>query len=56
MLRTLPALILGLMANGMGEMLGYAFGAGDAKAKRAALEYGRERFLNRSDRLSFGYM
>jgi hypothetical protein len=55
-LKTLPVLILGLMASGSGEMLGYAFGAGDAKAKRAALEYGRERFLNRSDRLSFGYL
>jgi hypothetical protein len=43
--RLLPALIVGLVFDGAGEMAGYAFGAGQAMAKLSGMEFHRERFL-----------
>ncbi|HEX5708078.1 MAG TPA: glycosyltransferase [Pyrinomonadaceae bacterium] len=43
--RALPALAAGLVCDGAGEMVGYAFGAGRAMAKLTDLEFHRRRYL-----------
>jgi hypothetical protein len=43
-------LIILLIVDAMGEMVGYAIGAGDASRKISNNEFHRERFLNRRDR------
>jgi hypothetical protein len=43
--RLLPALTLGLVANAIGQMLGYALGRGPATQKRLSFELGRHRHL-----------
>lgn len=48
--RLLPALILGLVFDGAGEMAGYAFGPGGAMAKLSDMEFHRERYLATHDR------
>lgn len=48
--RLLPALIIGLVFDGAGEMAGYAFGPGEAMAKLSDMEFHRERYLARHDR------
>jgi len=48
--RILPSLIIGLAVDGIGEMLGYALGIGDALEKLTDMEFHRERYLNRADR------
>jgi GT2 family glycosyltransferase len=48
--RILPSLIIGLAVDGIGEMLGYALGVGDALEKLTDMEFHRERYLNRADR------
>jgi hypothetical protein len=41
----LPILLLGLIVSATGEMIGYAFGAGDAKQKLSKFEFHRARHL-----------
>jgi hypothetical protein len=48
--RVLPALIIGLAFDGVGEMIGYAFGPGEAMAVLSDMEFNRERFLVGPDR------
>lgn len=48
--RLMPALIVGLVFDGVGEMTGYAFGAGRAMAKLSDMEFHRERYLAAHDR------
>ncbi len=43
--RIVPALLLGLAAHSLGEMVGYALGAGDAGAQKSAREFDRGRFV-----------
>ncbi|HEY0404994.1 MAG TPA: glycosyltransferase [Pyrinomonadaceae bacterium] len=49
-LRVLPALSVGLIFDGAGEMTGYAFGPGRAMAKLSDMEFHRERYLAAHDR------
>jgi hypothetical protein len=49
--RVLPALIVGLVFDGAGEMTGYVFGPGEAMAKLSGMEFHRERYLVGRDRL-----
>lgn len=48
--RLLPALIVGLVFDGAGEMTGYALGPGRAMAILSDMEFHRERYLARHDR------
>ena len=43
-------IVPGLMLDGFGQMLGYAFGTGNAKTRLVQLEYDRSRHLNQADR------
>jgi len=47
----LPALIVGLVFDGAGEMAGYAFGPGKAMAKLSDMEFHRERYMAERERL-----
>jgi hypothetical protein len=47
--RILPALSVLLALDALGEMIGYAVGAGDAAQKLSDTEYRRERFLTAGD-------
>jgi hypothetical protein len=49
--KVLPLLPL-LLIEGLGEMIGYATGAGDALARLAAMEFNRQRFLDKRDRVA----
>lgn len=46
----LPSLVIGLVLDGIGEMVGYAFGMGDVVEKLSDMEFHRDRHLNRRDR------
>jgi hypothetical protein len=48
--RVLPALIAGLILDGAGEMVGYAFGCGNAMARLSDMEFHRDRYLAKRDR------
>jgi len=48
--RLLPELLVGLIFDGAGEMVGYALGPGGAMAKLSDMEFHRERFLAAHDR------
>ncbi|HVF49493.1 MAG TPA: hypothetical protein VNA19_05375 [Pyrinomonadaceae bacterium] len=48
--RVLPALAVGLVADGAGELVGYACGAGGAMAKLSDMEFHRERYLAPNER------
>ena len=48
--RILPALVIGLTLEGIGEMIGYVLGMGDVMEKLSDMEFHRERHLNRWDR------
>lgn len=50
LLRMLPMLALGLSLDGIGQMIGYLFGAGDAVARVAAYEFHRFRHVPEADR------
>ncbi|MDT5262253.1 MAG: hypothetical protein QOC61_1257 [Acidobacteriota bacterium] len=52
--RLLPALFVGLLFDGAGEMTGYAFGAGRAMAKLSDMEFHRERYMAESERRETG--
>jgi GT2 family glycosyltransferase len=45
----LPTLILGLVVSAVGEMMGYALGAGDAKQKLSNFEFHRYRHVREQD-------
>lgn len=47
--RLLPVLMLGLLLDGAGQFLGYAFGAGAAQTTLAGLEFNRYQHLDRRD-------
>jgi GT2 family glycosyltransferase len=48
----MPILFVGLSINGFGQMLGYAFSAGNSKDKMAQLEFHRDRHVSKRDKLS----
>lgn len=48
--RILPPLILGLIMHGLGEVIGYAFGAGDAAQRRVSFELNRCQHVAERDR------
>jgi glycosyltransferase involved in cell wall biosynthesis len=50
LVRVLPALMAGLVIDGAGEMVGYAFGAGNAMAILSDMEFHRHRYLASSDK------
>jgi GT2 family glycosyltransferase len=49
-LRVMPALLVGLTADGAGQMLGYGLGVGTALQKLAYFEFHRYRHLRKDDR------
>lgn len=49
--RLLPPLLLGLVVDGAGEMVGYAFGPGRAMAILSDMEFHRHRYLAKRDRI-----
>jgi hypothetical protein len=48
--KILPALFVGLLFDGAGETVGYAFGAGQAMRKLSDMEFHRERYMAGRDR------
>ena len=50
-LSCLPALIIGLAIDGVGQMVGYALGAGNALGKVARYEVDRFKHVREQDRL-----
>ncbi len=50
--QVLPLLFAGLLVDGAGEMIGYAFGAGNAMRRLSDMEFHRERYLTKHDRLA----
>ena len=48
--RVLPHLCISLIADGLGELIGYLAGPGNAPGVLGEIEFDRGRFLNRSDR------
>jgi Glycosyl transferase family 2 len=48
--RVLPALLAGLIIDGAGEMVGYAFGRGNAMARLSDMEFHRYRYLAKKDK------
>jgi glycosyltransferase involved in cell wall biosynthesis len=48
--RVLPALMAGLIVDGVGEMVGYAFGPGQAMARLSDMEFHRHRYLAERDK------
>ena len=51
--RMAPLLLLFLVCDGIGEMVGYASGSGKADNRMTKMEFHRERFMNSVDRLEF---
>lgn len=49
-LRCLPALVIGLVLDGLGQMIGYAIGPGNAGAVVARFEFHRSRHITATDR------
>ena len=47
--RVFPALLLGLVIDGLGEMVDYAAGAGDATETLAVFEMDRVQHLTKAD-------
>jgi glycosyl transferase family 2 len=50
--RVLPLLFAGLVVDGTGEMIGYAFGPGNAMRRLSDMEFHRERYLTTHDRFA----
>lgn len=50
--RLIPALLLGLVAHALGEIAGYALGAGRASELKSLMEVDRPKYLRRADRLA----
>ncbi|MGI8497884.1 MAG: glycosyltransferase family 2 protein [Gemmatimonadaceae bacterium] len=51
---TAPVLAIGVVIDGVGQLLGYALGPGDAAVRAAEFEHHRERHVTVSDRLRLG--
>ena len=51
--RLIPVLLLLLIVDGFGELVGYLVGPGDAEAVLASMEFHRERYMTSADRRSF---
>ena len=51
----LPALFVGFVLDGFGELMGYAFGGGDSVERVTRLEYDRERHMRPDERLDFAH-
>jgi len=51
--RILPTLLMGLILDGVGEMIGYAFGKGHTMEKLSEMEFHRYRHLNKQDKRTF---
>jgi hypothetical protein len=51
--RLIPVLLLLLIVDGFGELVGYLAGPGDADAVLASMEFHRERYMTSADRRSF---
>jgi hypothetical protein len=49
----LPALFGGFVLDGIGELMGYACGGGDAVEQVSRLEYDRDRHMRKEDRVEF---
>lgn len=49
----LPTLVIGLILDGVGEMIGYVFGGGNAMKKLSDMEFHRYRYLNKQDKRTF---
>ena len=47
--RAFPALLLGLAIDALGQMLGYAFGAGASRDRLGHFEFHREKHLTAED-------
>jgi Glycosyl transferase family 2 len=50
--RVLPALIIGLVADAFGQLMGYTFGAGDAAQHRVSFELNRYQHITEQERAS----
>jgi hypothetical protein len=50
--RVLPLLFAALVVDGTGEMIGYACGVGNAMRRLSDMEFHRERYLTKHDRLA----
>lgn len=50
--RVLPLLFAGLAVDGTGEMIGYAFGVGNAMRRLSDMEFHRERYLTKHDKFA----
>ncbi|MBP1749043.1 MAG: hypothetical protein H6Q52_1582, partial [Deltaproteobacteria bacterium] len=48
--RVLPCLMIFLLSDGIGQMVGYAFNMGDASRKVMRTDFHRERYMNARDR------
>jgi hypothetical protein len=53
--RVLPCLFFFLVIDAAGEMMGYAFGSGNAAVKIVPFDFHRERFITRQDKEQLGY-
>jgi hypothetical protein len=51
--RLIPVLLLLLIVDGFGELVGYLVGPGDAEAVLASMEFHRERYMTSADRRLF---
>jgi hypothetical protein len=51
--RIYPALLAGLVLDGLGQMAGYAFGPGGAPAELATFEMDRGQHLDAHDRRAY---
>lgn len=52
--RIVPMLSIALLADGLGELVGYASGPGDAARVLGTVEFNRARFMNRGDCADLG--
>ena len=51
--RLTPVLLLLLIVDGFGELVGYLVGPGDSDAVLASIEFHRERYMTSADRRSY---
>ena len=49
----LPALIIGLVADGLGQLTGYALGAGNAAQRRVSFELNRCQHVTEQDKAEY---
>jgi len=51
--RVIPMLCVALVADGLGELVGYVMGPGDSPFRLGAIEFDRVRFMNASDQADY---